>query len=161
MSHFGAIFSKADKLIRLSWHERSLLLQALILLPIVALCVHFLGMGRTQHALAKLCPQAISRSPEPMWPQVETTARMVAVAAHYSQFWANCLKRSLVLWYLLRRQGIFSDLRIGVQQRTGEVLAHAWIECQNKVLNDNPNVRQQFVPFERPIDVKLRSMFVE
>ncbi|WP_019499452.1 lasso peptide biosynthesis B2 protein [Pseudanabaena sp. PCC 6802] len=161
MSHFGALFSKAGKFIRLSWQEKSLLLQALVLLPLVAFCIHLLGMGRTQYALLKLCPQATSRSPESLWLQVETTARMVAIAAHYSQYWANCLKRSLVLWYLLRRQGIVSDLRIGVQQIAGEVQAHAWVEYQNKVLNDRPNIRQHFVPFERPIEVKLPAMFMK
>jgi hypothetical protein len=155
MSHFGILLNKADKFIRLSRQERSLLLQALIVMPLVSFCVHFLGMGRTQHLLARLCPLEISQSPEVIEDRVDLTVRMVAIAAHYSQYWANCLKRSLVLWYLLRRQGIFSDLRIGVKLNAGEVLAHAWVEYQNKILNDNPNVRQQFVPFERPIEVKL------
>ncbi|NKB18796.1 MAG: lasso peptide biosynthesis B2 protein [Pseudanabaena sp. CRU_2_10] len=155
MVHFRPLVSKAGKFVRLSWQERALLLQALVLLPFVALCLHILGMGRTQYALAKLCPHAILQSPESLWPQVETTARMVAIAAHYSGFWANCLKRSLVLWYLLRRQGIVSELRIGVQQGGVEFQAHAWVEYQNIVLNDTPNVRQHFVMFERPFEVKF------
>jgi Transglutaminase-like superfamily len=155
MAYFRPLVSKADKFLRLSWQERSLLLQALMLLPFVALSLHLLGMGRTQHVLARLCPQATSRSSETLWPQAETTARMVAIAAHYSQLWANCLKRSLVLWYLLRRQGIISELRIGVQQGVGEFQAHAWVEYQNTVLNDVQNVRQLFVMFERPMEVKF------
>jgi Transglutaminase-like superfamily len=155
MAYFEPLVSKADKFIRLSWQERSLLLQALMLLPFVALSLHLLGMGRTQYVLAKLCPQVGSRLPDLQWPQAETTARMVAIAAHYSQFWANCLKRSLVLWYLLRRQGIVSELRIGVQQGAAKFQAHAWVEYQNIVLNDSPNVRQLFVMFERPFEVKF------
>ena len=155
MAYFRPLVSKADKFVGLSWQERLLLLHSFVLLPFVALSLHLFGMGRTQHVLERLCPQAISRSPEPLWPQVETTARMVAIAAHYSQFWANCLKRSLVLWYLLRRQGIVSELRIGVQQGVEEFQAHAWVEYQNKVLNDTPNVRQLFVMFERPFEVKF------
>ncbi len=155
MAYFKPLVSKTGKFVSLSWQERSLLLQALVLLPLVALCVHLFGMGRTQNVLARLCPQTTSRSPEPLWPQAETTARMVAIAAHYSQLWANCLKKSLVLWYLLRRQGIVSELRIGVQQGSGEFKAHAWVEYQNTVLNDVPNVRQLFVMFERPMEVRF------
>jgi Transglutaminase-like superfamily len=155
MAYFRPLVSKVDKFVRLSWQERSLLLQALMLLPFVAICLHLLGMGRTQYILARLCPQTTSRSPELLWPQTATTARMVAIAAHYSQLWTNCLKRSLVLWYLLRRQGIVSELRIGVQQGVEEFQAHAWIEYQNIVLNDTPNVRQHFVMFERPFEVKF------
>jgi Transglutaminase-like superfamily len=155
MAYFRTLDSKANKFLKLSWHERSLLIQALVLLPFVAASLHLLGMGRTQYALARLCPQAISPSSEPLWLQAETTARMVAIAAHYSQFWANCLKRSMVLWYLLRRQGIVSELRIGVQNEVGKFQAHAWVEYQNVVLNDNQNVRQHFAMFERPIEVKF------
>jgi Transglutaminase-like superfamily len=155
MAYFRPLVSKADKFVRLSWQERSLLLQALVLLPLVAMCVHLFGMGRTQYVLVRLCPQATSLSSEPLWPQAKTTARMVAIAAHYSQLWTNCLKRSLVLWYLLRRQGIASELRIGVQQGVEEFQAHAWVEYQNIVLNDVPNVRQLFVMFERPMEVKF------
>jgi Transglutaminase-like superfamily len=155
MAYFRTLDSKASKFLKLSWHERSLLIQALVLLPFIAMSLHLLGIGRTQYALARLCPQAISPSNEPLCLQAETTARMVAIAAHYSQFWANCLKRSLVLWYLLRRQGIISELRIGVQNEVGKFQAHAWVEYQNIVLNDNQNVRQHFAMFERPIEVKF------
>jgi hypothetical protein len=155
MAYFSPLVSKASKFVRLSWQERALLLQALVLLPFVSFCLHLLGMGRTQYALAKLCPHTISQSPETLWPQTETTARMVAIAAHYSQLWTNCLKKSLVLWYLLRRQGIISELRIGVQHEVGKFQAHAWVEYQNIVLNDNQNVRQHFAMFERPIEVKF------
>lgn len=155
MAYFRILASKTDKFVKLSWQERSLLVQALVLLPFIAISLHLLGIGRTQYALARLCPPAISPSNEPLCLQAETTARMVAIAAHYSQFWANCLKRSLVLWYLLRRQGIISELRIGVQHEVGKFQAHAWVEYQNIVLNDNQNVRQHFAMFERPIEVKF------
>jgi hypothetical protein len=155
MTYFRPLVSKADKFVGLSWQERLLLLHAFVLLPFVALSLHLFGMGRTQHVLERLCPQAISRSPETLLLlQAKTTARMVAIAAHYSQLWTNCLKRSLVLWYLLRRQGIVSELRIGVQG-VEKFQAHAWVEYQNIVLNDMPNVRQHFVMFERPFEVKF------
>lgn len=76
------------------------------------------------------------------------------MATRYSA-WTNCLKKSLVLWYLLRCQGIVSELRIGVRREQGEFQAHAWVEYQGIVLNDTPNVRQHFAMFEHPIEVKV------
>jgi hypothetical protein len=85
MAYFRALASKADKLAKLSWQERSLLLQALVLLPFMTLSLHLLEMGRTQYARSRLCPQAISPSSDSLWLHAETTARMVAIASHYSQ----------------------------------------------------------------------------
>jgi hypothetical protein len=90
MAYFRPLVSKADKFVRLSWQERSLLIQALVLLQFVALSFHLLGMGQTQYARAKLSPEADLLSSQPQWLQVEAKARMVAIAAHYSQFWDNC-----------------------------------------------------------------------
>jgi hypothetical protein len=76
------------------------------------------------------------------------TTRMVQLAARYCQPWANCLKKSLVLWGLLRRQGIESELRIGVQKEAGNFAAHAWVEYDGFVLNDTQDVRDRFSMFD-------------
>lgn len=49
---------------RLSWEERLLLLQAFVLLPLVAVSIKLWGMQRTQSALASLPHQAMSMSSE-------------------------------------------------------------------------------------------------
>lgn len=78
---------------KLTINERWLLVQALILLPMVALLLKF-GAKRTHIVLSKLLPSKLS----PLHPtsQIITTAHMVKVAAKYYS-WATCLRRAFVL----------------------------------------------------------------
>jgi hypothetical protein len=136
----------------LDWNSRWLLLQAFLLLPIVALSLKIWGVKRTQMALARLLiPLQNSENPS----KIIKTIRMVQLAARYYQPWANCLKKSLILWALLRHQGINSELRIGIRRDTDNFEAHAWVECDGVVLNDSLNVRDRFAMFDRTIDVNI------
>jgi hypothetical protein len=58
------------------------------------------------------------------------------------------LIESLVLWWLLRRQGFDGDLRIGVRKHAGQLQAHAWVEHRGQALND---AGDGFVPFDTVI----------
>lgn len=133
-------------------HERSLFIQASALLPIVAMLLHLGGLQRTQSMLARLAPQP-SLPPKDAFHQAKRTAFVTGIAARYGKPWSNCLKRSLVLWYLLRRQGIASDLRIGVRREQGEFQAHAWIEYESIIVNDSPSIHQCFTAFEQPLNI--------
>ena len=45
----------------------------------------------------------------------------------------TCLKRSAVLYHLLRRNEVPVELRIGVRRNdTGELAAHAWLTLENR-----------------------------
>ena len=83
-------------------------------------------------------------------------AWLVEAAARRGPWPANCLQRSTVLWWLLRRRGVETDLRIGVRRRPGStggesLLFHAWVEHDGLVLNDAPDIRSRFATFDRPI----------
>ncbi len=146
---------KVLTLVSLSWEEKILLLQAFILLPLVAFSLQVWGLQQTQIVLTQLCQSVIFNSSERQINQAKKITRIVEMAARYSLLWSNCLKKSLVLWFLLRRQGILSQLRIGVQRDNGEFKAHAWIEYSGMVLNDSPYVHQEFAVFANPIDTKI------
>jgi hypothetical protein len=60
--------------------------------------------------------------------------RLVDIAGRYVPGRATCLKRALVLSWLLRRRGIASTLRIGVARRDGVLAAHAWLERDGEVV---------------------------
>jgi transglutaminase superfamily protein len=71
----------------------------------------------------------------PFNPQaVGATEQAVAMAAALYPGRALCLEQSLVLYYLLRRQGMPVRLAIGVQARP--FAAHAWVEHCGEPLND-------------------------
>lgn len=92
-------------------------------------------------------------------PELESARRLgwgVEVAARRGPWPANCLQRSLVLWFLLRRRGLPAELRIGVRRTPdtgtgGPLLFHAWVEQDGVVLNDAPDMRERFATFDRAI----------
>ena len=64
----------------------------------------------------------------------------------------------MLLWWLLRRRGMESELRIGVRKKAEVLEAHAWVEYQGCVLNDRSDVDQHFSPFAGailPVEVKI------
>ena len=69
----------------------------------------------------------------------------VAMAAAFYPGRAQCLERSLVLYYLLRRQGIAVRYCHGAQPYP--LVSHAWIEYQGHVINDVPERVNQFSRF--------------
>ncbi len=58
-----------------------------------------------------------------------------------------CLQRSIVLTSLLRDSGIRAQLVIG--SRPTPFQAHAWVEVEGTVVNDNIDVHQVFGVLER------------
>lgn len=64
----------------------------------------------------------------------------------YSPLPGNCLSRSLVLWWMLRRRGVPVTLHLGVSRRDAQLAAHAWVEQEGVVLNDTQDVRSRYAP---------------
>jgi hypothetical protein len=85
----------------------------------------------------------IGPSREPERQQAEETVRLVESVARAGGF--SCLPRSLTAWWLLRRQGIESALRIGVRKTEDRFQAHAWLEVEGLPLRDG---KLSFAPFE-------------
>jgi hypothetical protein len=158
MGWLKLLVRKSRSFWQLDGNSRRLLLQAFLLLPAVALSLKFRGLGFTQTALARWFKATqLPLSSEERHLIIVRAIRMVQLAARYCQPWANCLKKSLVLWGLLRRQGIDSELRIGVKREAGNFEAHAWVEWEGIVLNDTQDVRERFAMFERPIEASAKG----
>ncbi len=139
---------------RLSALERSFLWRALVLLPLTTMALRMLGFRRWHAVLARLAPLGPSPEvkPAPSYAKrAQLTTRMVQAASRESLCRTNCLEQSVVLWWLLRRQGISSDLRIGVRKSGDGMAAHAWVEFAGAVLNDAQDVHQHYAAFDRAI----------
>ena len=137
-------WTKGRKFLRLPAAERRLLVRVLLLLPSVALALRLLGLRRCQGMLARLSPPSPAAGLS-----TEAAARLVGVAARHAPCRANCLQRSLVLWWALRRLGRPGQLRIGVRKHEGRLEAHAWVEQGGRTFDvTDPH---PYVPFEGPI----------
>ena len=151
----------------MSCAECWVLVQASLLLPLTAIVVHGIGVRRWQRVLARRTPLKNSSMSVSHFATAKRTgtsfdagegplanqktrviAKGVRVAARHGIYRANCLERSLVLWWLLARQGIESEIRFGARKEDSELAAHAWVECSGVALNEAPNVHEQFCPFE-------------
>ena len=75
----------------------------------------------------------------------ERAARLVEAVSRCYPFNPTCLKKSLVLLWILRKRGLPAELRIGVRKVGGALQAHAWIECGGRTLLDG-DIDQQFAP---------------
>ena len=129
---------------------RRLLLRVTFALPLTALGLRILGFGRVYAALERLSRRA-SPSPEREARQVKGVRHMIRYAAQHGPYRGNCLSRSLVLWWMLRRRGIESDLRIGVRRDGEDFDAHAWVEYQGRPLNASEQVHEKYAAFDEPV----------
>ena len=134
--------------------SRRVLLASLALLPLFWLGLRLAGLQRFQAWLDR-SPVA-QRTP---LTQPEAAALGVAVnrAANHILGPANCLTRSLLLRWLLRRFGTASDLRIGVCFEQGKLAAHAWVEKDGIPVNDRPEVVARFAAFDQPVAPEMFS----
>ncbi len=139
------------KLKALTTRQRKLLLQALFLLPLTHLSLKTMGYARTVRTIEKQISIPEKTEPDSSRENLNNAveaARIVSIAAHYGLYRATCLRRSLVLIILLRRQGIESKIYFGVQMHDQGIEAHAWVEIQEIVINDHPDIRQQYIPLD-------------
>jgi len=134
---------------RLSRPERRLFIQALLLLPLSALALRLISFKRLQSFLIHLAP--VRKPWKGMARDALSTPALVRAAARHCPYYTTCLPQSLTLWWLLRRQGIESDLRFGARKEAGQMEAHAWVELDGIPLNDTLDVDQRFKPFERAV----------
>lgn len=148
-----AVRRSPQRLRELSARERLLLAQTPILLPVVALALRWLGLGRVQRWLNRRPPRRAGPTGSDRAAEAARLAWIVKISALYGPWPANCLQRSVVLWWYLGRRGLDGDLRIGVRRdrETGKLDFHAWIEHDGVVINDGPDVRQRYATFDRAI----------
>jgi hypothetical protein len=127
---------------------RGLFLRASVLLPLISMSLKFRGFHKTKASLQRfLSVPCGSENPEAQARAV-LTAQMVRAAERYGIGQSNCLKESLAVWWLLARQGIASDLRVGVRKDGEKFDAHAWIECGGAALNEPETSHQHFRAFD-------------
>lgn len=116
----------------------------MILLVLVDASLKFKGVKKTEQILRNLSSNIQEKKDENNnLSTVLITGKMVGIASKYYQE-ATCLRRSLVLWYLLRKQGIKSKLCVGVRKEKQNFESHAWIEYLGIPINENESISQKF-----------------
>lgn len=159
--------TRRERLSRLTTRDAGRGIQAAVYLPIAAIILDRWGLQRVQRQLLAWSrrPRSQAMSSDLALDSARRLAWVVDGVARRGPWKANCLQRSLVLWWFLGRRGLESDLRIGVRRRPGSAGGsrvldfHAWVEYGGIVLNDRADIREVFATFERaiaPIDARWR-----
>src|SRR5687768_13770460 len=112
------LLTNLNKLTQLSGNDRSLLFQSVLLLPVIHLALILFGYYRLRWAMEKLIPLKSSDalvSEAEILGRAREVSRIVSIAAEYGLYKATCLRRSVLVWWFLRREGIQSQICFGVR----------------------------------------------
>lgn len=102
------------------------------------------GFARTL-AWVRRRVETVPKAPDVDPAVVKAAEWSVAMAAAFYPGRAQCLERSLVLYYILRRQGVPVRYCHGVQP--WPLISHAWVEYRGEVINDVPERVEEFSRF--------------
>jgi hypothetical protein len=118
-----------------SWKARTAL-AALALPPLLSV----LSFARLARWIGQRAP---ARSPAP--PEADLAEWTDRLLRSWPPPWRyTCLKRGVVLYYLLRKAGRPATLRIGVRRDSaGTFVAHAWLTREEALLFEPPSSRPE------------------
>jgi len=133
---------------------RGIFLRATAVLPVIFISLKMRGFGATQEFLLRSFPIAPQTSQQDSIHVVddrkraELTSRMVNAAIGHVWRASTCLEKSLALWWLLGRQGIACEVRIGARKQGGKFEAHAWLERDGVAINEPQQEHRHYAAFD-------------
>lgn len=160
------------KLRQLSGSQRSLLLKTWLLLLGIRLGLKFLTFSTLVKLLKVNQVEPDRLPPEPIGYaapvlltipavtdqaiSVKVITWAVEVSTRYMPGRAKCLARALTTQILMRQQGYYPELKIGVAKaNSGKIEAHAWIEYQGNVTIGYLTDLYRYIPLPSIEHIKL------
>ena len=127
------------QLLALPAEDVRLLYAALLMLPVTGVLLRTVGYNRTVKLLSKFGAKFGARSicSEHSMDMIlaQKVTRMVSVAARHGFYRPGCLRQSLVVWWMLARRGLVSEIRFGISPvSSNKFVGHAWVEYQGSSL---------------------------
>lgn len=128
-------------LVGMCGQERSVVVRAVVALPVTAWALRRSGLTAVHRRLlgAPRAGRRVARGPG-----VTRTTDLVHAVSVLGPWSTNCLQRSVVLLWLLHRQGARADLVLGVRESDSVLDFHAWVEHDGRVVNDDVAVRDRY-----------------
>ena len=135
---------------RLTSQDRSLYLKTWLTLVVISALLEVLGYDRTHRLLSYFLP--LNSAPVSNSKDILAYACRVGsfaqIAGRYIPLNGTCLRQSLTVWWLLRLEALPAELRIGVNCAE-DFKAHAWVELNDRPINDGVDVSKRFSAFSR------------
>lgn len=76
--------------------------------------------------------------------QIKLIIQLSETAARFQIRNMNCLRRCLSQQQMLKKRGFSAKMHIGVRFEEEQLLAHAWLTLQGKVINDSEDVTDRY-----------------
>lgn len=145
--------NRVQKFVRLSRHDRLLILKAVALVGLLRLLLWVLPFPRIRPLLERTSRRSVALADDPT--PVEKFAWAVTAGSRIIPGGKHCLTQALALQQFLSRRGHSSRIRFGVQRIPGAPFqAHAWVECDGVVLIGGQYLHR-FVPLAPSAEVSL------
>jgi hypothetical protein len=126
-------------------------MQIVLLLPMINVALSLLGFRKTSALLERssVVPAATStlvvgNGPKPSPHRI---ARLVDIAARHGVYRATCLRQSLLLFWLLKKNGSDPEFVVGARKGGNSLEAHAWVEIDGAPLNESEDVAGHYAVF--------------
>jgi hypothetical protein len=113
--------------------------------------LHVLGLRRWKSFLDFFAPRTnsdISNGADFVGVASRIARLQLATARHLRIVRLNCLEQSLTLINILRRRGIYGELRLGARKTADRFEAHAWVELNGAALTMAGDRDGAFTPFD-------------
>ena len=133
------------KFLRLPSTDRRLLVNSVLLLGMVRLRLWLLPFQTLRHLLIRMT-RATAELQATDQASIDQVVWGVTVGSRYVPA-ATCLTQALATQMLLSHCGHPARLRIGVaRSETGEFHAHAWVECQGRIVIGGTDAPLRYTP---------------
>ena len=148
------MLSKLRTFISFPASSKWMFIKIAVLVPLVEFSIKTLRFKRTLRLLRRFTGSTTKKCEH----------ELSLINRHRNQFYlyqrqfpnlGKCLARSLVLWLLLDRQGIRTELKFGVKKEGDNLLAHAWIEYKGEALVSEWELGEDFRSFPDSILPKI------
>ena len=127
-----AVLGKFRKAWGLSWADWLFLVEVSIFLPVVRILLRIMPFRTLVRLFSGKTVFVENSALNP-----DRSTYLMELASHYHMLRPSCLEKALVLYAVLRRQGITADLAIGTMKKNGQFKAHAWVKYQGRVILGN------------------------
>lgn len=144
------MFSKFRTFLSLPGRHKVIFLKIALIVPLVEIGVKTLKFKRTFNILRSL---ASRKSKHPENEQNLVYSHIDQAYIYHKQFFSfgNCLARCLTIWFLLKREGIETEIKFGMKKETEKLLAHSWIEYEGQALIRKSEIDENYIPFSESI----------
>lgn len=136
------------KLLRTTWRERLLLLEAAGCLALARLALLAVPFRKVAPRLGRTMGESLADDPrsEQLGREI---ARAVQVASRYTPWDTKCLAQAIAGKAMLRWRRVPSTLYLGLaKDGEGELEAHAWLRCGSRILTGD-GTRERFTVVAR------------